>query len=308
MKQNYGRDLDLNLLRVFVVVADEGSVTAAAARLYLTQPAISAALKRLATTVGAKLFVRQGRGLALTDRGRRLLSQARPHLAGLVDAALAAPPRFDPATSTRTFRVGLADSAVIWLLPPLLQVLRKEAPGITLIVLPVQFRNIGASFVDGDVDVAVTVADDLPGGVRRQNLFTGGFVCLYDPRHAQIPRGPKKLTLDRYLAHDHVAVSYNGDVRGVVEDVVGVVRNVRVSVSSFHIVGSVVEGSPLLATVPEAVARDLQRLHPKLQTTALPFALSGAFTELLWPAVADDDEAAAFVRRHITAIAARVSH
>ena len=69
MKAAYGRDLDLNLLRVFVVVAETGSATAAASRLYLTQPAISAALKRLAAAVGAPLFAREGRGLALTARG-----------------------------------------------------------------------------------------------------------------------------------------------------------------------------------------------------------------------------------------------
>ncbi|MCA9590622.1 MAG: LysR family transcriptional regulator, partial [Myxococcales bacterium] len=57
----YARDLDLNLLRVFVVVAEAGSVTVAASRLYLTQPAISSALKRLAVAVGAPLFARQGR-------------------------------------------------------------------------------------------------------------------------------------------------------------------------------------------------------------------------------------------------------
>src|SRR5690348_14923726 len=105
MNDNYGRDLDLNLLRVFAVVADSGSVTEAASRLYLTQPAVSAALRRLTGAVGAPLFARRGRGLALTSRGERLRAQAQPHLRALVEAALA-PPRFAPATSDRTFRLG----------------------------------------------------------------------------------------------------------------------------------------------------------------------------------------------------------
>src|SRR3954471_23641578 len=120
MYENYARDLDLNLLRVFVVVAEHRSVTLAAARLYLTQPAVSAALRRLTVAVGAPLFVRQGRGLALTTRGERLLGQVKPHLGALVDAALA-PLAFDAATSERTFRLGLSDAAELWLLPPLLQ-------------------------------------------------------------------------------------------------------------------------------------------------------------------------------------------
>src|SRR5512147_1871617 len=101
MNEGYGRDLDLNLLRVFVVVAEAGSVTGAAARLYLTQPAVSAALRRLTEAVGAPLFVRAGRGLALTARGRRMFAAARPHLAALLEAAFE-PAKFDPRTSDRT--------------------------------------------------------------------------------------------------------------------------------------------------------------------------------------------------------------
>src|SRR5215471_16008598 len=93
-----GRDLDLNLLRVFVAIADSGSVTAAARRLYLTQSAVSAALKRLTSAVGAPLFARAGRGLVLTARGRRLLEASRPHLEALVAAALS-PATFDPRAS-----------------------------------------------------------------------------------------------------------------------------------------------------------------------------------------------------------------
>lgn len=100
MPKVYGRDLDLNLLRVFAVVAECGSVTEAAARLYLTQPAVSAALRRLTTAVGAPLFVRQGRGLALTGRGQRLRVTVAAHLPPLVEAALA-PATFDSGAPPR---------------------------------------------------------------------------------------------------------------------------------------------------------------------------------------------------------------
>src|SRR5689334_16659421 len=122
MNVNYARDLDLNLLRVFAVVGECRSVTQAAARLYLTQPAVSAALRRLTAVVGAPLFARRGRGLTLTSRGEGLLSRVRLHLPALVGAALE-PPRFDPARSARSFRLGLSDAADGWLLPPLLRLL-----------------------------------------------------------------------------------------------------------------------------------------------------------------------------------------
>src|SRR5215510_4438618 len=140
MHDVYGRNLDLNLLRVFVVVASAGSVTQAASQLYLTQPAVSAALRRLTAAVGAPLFVRSGRGLSLSQRGERLFTSARPLLEALVSATLS-PPVFDPRTSDRTLRIGLSDAMEDWLLAPLLRALETLAPQLRLIAVPVQFRT-----------------------------------------------------------------------------------------------------------------------------------------------------------------------
>jgi LysR family transcriptional activator of mexEF-oprN operon len=297
MQTVYGRDLDLNLLRVFAVVAESGSVTAAASRLYLTQPAVSAALRRLTAVVGTPLFVRSGRGLALTSRGERLRDGMRPHLQRLVDAALA-PAAFDPLTSERTLRVGLADSAEMWLLPRLLRALDEQAPRMRVVAVPVQFRTVAAALASG-LDAAVTVADELPATIRRQPLYSGGFTCLYDPRHARL----RTLTEKEYFARTHVVVSYNGDLRGIVEDMLGKARDVRCSVASFAHVGAVIEGTPMLGTVPELVAEQIRAVRPKLRTKPLPFEIKGAYSDLLWPAATDDDEPCRFLRAKIVEIA-----
>jgi len=297
MPKVYGRDLDLNLLRVFAVVAETGSVTRAASHLYLTQPAVSAALRRLTTTIGARLFVRSGRGLVLTSRGERLRAGLQPHLQALVDAALA-PPTFDPATSDRTIRLGLADSAELWLLPPLLRVLEREAPHMRVVAIPVQFRTVGAALAGG-LDAAITVADELPGTIRRARLMTGGFTCLYDPRHARL----RRLTEAEYFARDHIIVSYNGDLRGIVEDLVHKTRKVRCSISSFANLGALIDGTAMLATIPALVASHIRATRPHLATRALPFAIAGSYSELLWPAATDDDEPCQYVRAKIVEIA-----
>ncbi|HYO66610.1 MAG TPA: LysR family transcriptional regulator [Archangium sp.] len=294
----YEKDLDLNLLRVFVVVAEAGSVTEAANRLYLTQPAVSAALRRLTSAVGAPLFVRAGRGLALTTRGQRLFATARPHLQALVEAAVA-PATFDAKTSERTVRLGLSDSNETWLLPPLLRLLSEEAPRMKLIVVPVQFRTIAEALSSSAVDLAVTVADELPAGTQRLELFTGSFVCLFDPRHAR--RG-KTLPRERYLEHEHVIVSYNGDLRGIVEDMLGIQRRVRVSVPTFQSIGALVEGSALLATVPAVVAREIISARPNLRTAPPPMTLESAAMELLWRSTVEDDEAIRFMRELVVRV------
>jgi LysR family transcriptional activator of mexEF-oprN operon len=300
MPSVYGRDLDLNLLRVFALVAESGSVTEAARRLYMTQPAVSAALRRLTTAVGTPLFVRSGRGLALTSRGQRLRAGLELHLQAIVDAALA-PPGFDPLTSDRTLRLGLSDSAELWLLPPLLRVLGAEAPRLRIVSVPVQFRTVAAALA-GDLAAAVTVADELPATVRREPLLAGGFTCLYDPRHARL----RRLTEAEYFAREHVIVSYNGDLRGIVEDLLGKARKIRCSVSSFAHLGALIDGTPMLATVPALVARQIRATRPHLATRPVPLAIRGSTAELLWPAATDDDEPCRYVRAKIRAIAARL--
>lgn len=293
----YGRDLDLNLLRVFAVVAEAGSVTAAASRLYVTQPAVSAALRRLQTAVGAPLFVRQGRGLVLTARGEQLRAAIQPHLQALVDAALVAD-RFDPATSDRTFRIGLSDASELWLLPPLLRVLAKEAPGMRVIVVPVQFRNVAAALANG-LDAAVTVADELPSSIRRQPLTSSGFMCVHDPRHTRF----KRLTERVYFEHDHVIVSYNADLRGLIEDSQRKQRRVRVSVPSFSSIGALVEGTAMLGTVPRIVGAQIVKHRPRLRLAPLPFEPWAGTIELFWPAATDDDEPCRWLRARISEIA-----
>jgi DNA-binding transcriptional LysR family regulator len=293
----YERDLDLNLLRVFAVVAEESSVTRAAARLYLTQPAVSAALRRLAAYVGAELFARQGRGLQLTSRGAELVVAARQHLGPLVAAAMA-PPTFDPKSSTATVRLGLSESTEGGFLPPLLALLRKEAPAMQLIVLPVQFRTVEAALLSRQVDLAVCIADEMPRSILRQALLEpGGFVCVYDPRFLRLP---KVLTEKEYFAHEHVVVSYAGDVRGIVEDLLGRSRTVRVSVPAFSYVGAVVEGSPLLATLPELVARQMLPRYPRLRALPVPLQLSGTSLEMLWLRLVDEDPVSRFARGLVT--------
>jgi LysR family transcriptional activator of mexEF-oprN operon len=302
MQESYGRDLDLNLLRVFLVVAEAGSVTSAAARLYLTQPAVSAALGRLTRAVGAPLFVRQGRRLVLSSRGAALRGKVQLHLAALVEAALA-PQVFDPKTSERVLRLGLSDAAEAWLLPRLLRRFAREAPRMSVIAIPVQFRTVGEALASGRVDVAVTVADELPGSVRRQALLRTDLVCLFDRRHVRLGR---RLTERAYFAHEHVIVSYNQDLRGIVEDALHKQRRTRCSVSSFANVPEIVEGSALLATVPRLVAQDAARRRPALAFRDLPFTPASASTDLLWPVATEDDDACRFLRQLLLELGAEL--
>jgi DNA-binding transcriptional LysR family regulator len=299
MNSVHTRSLDLNLLPILVAVADTGSVTAAAARLYLTQSAVSAALARLKSAIGDSIVMRHGRGVVLTDRGARLVAEARPHLDAIVQAALL-PAGFDPKTTDRILRLGLADSADEWLLPPLLRFLEAEAPRMRLVCSPIQFRTVNEAFSTRRIDIAVSVADELPASVARRSLVRSHFVCIFDPRFVRLGASPTERA---YLAQDHVIVSYNADLRGVVEDTFGRERRVRCSVASFGSIGAIVDGGPLVATVPILVAAQILRTRPHLRLSTLPFSHEPGSIDLLWPTALDGDPCCRFVREAIIRIA-----
>jgi len=306
MNAVHARDLDLNLLPVLVAVAETGSVTGAAARLYLTQSAVSAALARLKSAIGESVVIRHGRGVVLTERGARLVAEARPHLDAIIQAALL-PERFDAKTTDRTVRLGLADTADEWLLPPLLRLLEVEAPRMRLICSSIQFRTVNDALATRRIDLAVTVADELPASVARRSLVQSRFVCLFDPRFVRLGARPTERA---YLEQEHVIVSYNNDLRGIIEDSFGRERRVKCSVASFASLGALVDGGRLVATLPVVVAAQIRSVRPHLRMSEIPFSHEPGSIDLLWPTALEVDPAGRFVRRAIVQIASalRLGH
>ena len=189
------------------------------ARLYLTQPAVSAALRRLTAAVGAPLFAAQGRGLALTSRGERLRAEAAAAPRALVEAALAPARRSTRRPATARCGSASSDAAEVWLLPPLLRVLEREAPRMRVVAIPVQFRTVGAALAAGASTPRSPSPTSCPPTIRRRAAVPRRLRRASTIRaHARLRR---RSTEAEYFAHDHVIVSYNGDLRGIVEDMLG---------------------------------------------------------------------------------------
>ena len=105
------------------------------------------------------------------------------------------------------------------------------------------------------------------------------------------------------MAQDHVIVSYNGDLRGIVEDAFGRERHVRCSVASFTGIGAIVDGGRLVATIPIVFAPQILQLRPHLRISAIPFPHEPGNIDLLWPTALDVDPACRFLRDAIIRIA-----
>ena len=147
------RSLDLNLLRVFDEVMAERSLTRAAHKLSITQPAVSNAMRRLRDALGDELVVRSGQGVEPTPRGLALWPPVREALAHLQESL--APGHFDPATAESTFVLAMADATAATLVPDLVQIIEREAPGISIRVLPLTSRDPRRQREDVAGDLAV---------------------------------------------------------------------------------------------------------------------------------------------------------
>jgi DNA-binding transcriptional LysR family regulator len=252
------QDIDLNLLRVFDAVLRERGVTRAAARLGLTQPAVSNALARLRALFGDALFVRTPAGMDATPFARGVAEPVRQALA-LLESALAHGPGFEPATSTRAFRFYMSDLGQVEFLPPLVERVQGVAPGVRLEAVASDLEHISDALGAGALDLAVGFLPALGPPVQRHALFRDPYVCLMRADHPGIE---KKLTKKKFLEASHVLVTYRGGGHRVIEEALeraGVARRIALRVPHFTVVPMVLERTDLILTLPARVARVYER-------------------------------------------------
>jgi DNA-binding transcriptional LysR family regulator len=270
-------EIDLNLLRVFDAVLHEKGVTPAAARLGLTQPAVSNALARLRKLLGDALFVRTPRGMDATPFARELAEPVRQALA-LLESALAHGPGFDPATTTRAFRFYMSDLGQIEFLPPLVERVQREAPGVRLEAVALEVDDIADALAVGALDLAVGFLPGLGTPVRRQALFKDPYLCLM---RADNPIAV--LSKKKFMEASHALVSYRGGHR-VIEEALeraGIAPRIALRVPHFTVVPMVLERTDLVLTLPARVARVFER-RGKLKALPPPVPIPQAEVAVHW--------------------------
>ncbi|HVB48232.1 MAG TPA: LysR family transcriptional regulator [Burkholderiales bacterium] len=251
-------EVDLNLLRVLDAVLRDRSVSAAAARLGLSQPAVSNALARLRRVFGDALFVRTPRGMQATAFAQELAAPVHQALS-LIEAALAQRAGFDPAVSERVFRIYMSDIGEMVFLPPLVQALRCRAPSVRLETHNVALEEIPGALSAGRLDLAVGFLPGLAAPVHRRRFFRDPYVCLMRADHPVIGA---RLTRKLFLEASHALVSSFGSGHSVIEETLernGLTRRIALRVPHFTVVPLVLERTDLLLTVPERVARLYER-------------------------------------------------
>src|SRR5262249_35735507 len=148
--------VDLNLALVLHALLAERSVSRAARRLGLSQSATSHALSRLRSALGDPLVVRTSRGVLPTPRAEAIAESLAAGLA-LLEKSLLAPPKFEPATTARCFRIASTDYAEFLLMPPFLGALASEAPKLDVDIRPYADNPL-ATLLQGELDLVIGIA------------------------------------------------------------------------------------------------------------------------------------------------------
>jgi DNA-binding transcriptional LysR family regulator len=290
------RAVDLNLLVALDVLLSERNVTRAAARLNLSQSAMSAALARLRTVFGDPLLLRTSGGMLPTSKGAELaapVKQVLEEISRIVQQSEV----FDPATATVRFTMAASDYVEFSILPQLVDYLEQHAPHVRLEVQPSDYADIGKQLESGDVDLVVINASNAPGAVRSRPLYAERFVVV--ARHGH-PRLKRMLTLDDFCAVDQVLLARRGHIfAGAVQidealAAQGRKRQVRLSVPHFLLVPELVARSDMIAVLPERLAR---HYADQLQAFDLPLDVPHLTIAAVWHERTHRNPAQAWLRQ-----------
>lgn len=276
------RKSDLHLLMCFDALAATHSVSRAAQRMGITQPAMSNVLARLRKTYSDPLFVKSRGGVSPTPKALELVEPTRRALDQVARVLAPAGP-FDPRTARARLTATATDYIAFVLMPRLVQRLERLAPGIEL-EIRVSNREMASQWLErGEIDFRIGWVRRPPGDLRFKKLYTDRFVCLVRAGH---PAVKQVLSVDDYcnLRHVRTVVHNLPETGPVIDDALAAIgRRARISVISqdFLTLPFLVASSDLIATVPERLAQPFLRML-SLQILPPPVKLPDLAITLFW--------------------------
>lgn len=295
--------LDTNLIFPLRALLREQNVTRAAKAVGLSQSSMSHALARLREHFGDPLLVQLGRNMVLTEQAQSLIQPTEDAIVSLERVFLHRE-RFDPATSERVFKLAATDNLEFYLLPRLLAILAKEAPGIELRVQSLS-PDWSSQLHSGEVDLKLGRKYRLPSGLRSQDLLEERFICVVARSHpAARVRG--RLTLDEYAALRHLDIEPNPGAPAKLGAQLlrhGLTRRVALVIPHFMVAPFIVAESDLALTASERLLAPFISTLP-LRTLALPLKLDAYMLTQVWAERSKSDEGHRWLRAAVARAAA----
>ena len=298
--------IDLHLIRVLHTVLTERSVSRAAIRLGMHQPAVSASLKRLREFSGDPLLVRCGAGMVPTEAGLRMVEPSASILRG-AEMLFADARGFDPATARNTFRIAASDYLDSLFLPRLVAQIKELAPLCHIEIAPLSAdSDYRAHLAQGSVDIVIGNWTTPPGDLHLGVLFDDEVVSMVSQNHPAVRRGWDQAA---WLAADHVAPgATHPGAKGVLEEYLeaqGLERNITTRVAHFSLIPSMVAATLLVLTTGNKYC---QRFVAQLPVRVLPCPIG--FPRMryyqLWHERSHASAAARWLRERVKVVASKL--
>ncbi|MGA1836896.1 LysR family transcriptional regulator [Herbiconiux sp. 11R-BC] len=292
--------IDLNLLVPLKALLEEKSVSRAAERLHLSQPAVSASLSRLRRYFDDELLIRASNAYFLSPLAEDLLAEL-PAVDELISRLFRLEQAFDPATTGRRFRVMCSDYVTAVFGAELSRVISSAAPGAQI-----SFETVSDSHVDGapdslrDIDGIV-----LPHGYLQTtdslDLFEDEWLCLVDRENP----AAADLTLEAVGALPW-AMTYSGRTSVTLAarhlHSIGIYPSTQVVTRSFLNLPDVVEGTPRVAFIPRSLAERMQ-LNPRMRVVECPVAIPRVRHAFWWSQAREKDLGHQWLRHRLSDVA-----
>ncbi|NCH87978.1 LysR family transcriptional regulator [Cronobacter dublinensis] len=302
IKENDFRKIDLNLLIAFAVLFREQSVSMAADKLHLGQPAVSGALSRLRDMFDDPLFIRSGHRMQPTARAVALHAELMPLLEQL-QSALFQQADFHPQQASATITLGMTDWVEMWLMPQLIPALRDAAPGLRLSVVASSPFSDARRLEEGELDMAISVAPAGPRWQERDVLVSMPFVTLWHPSQLTLST---PLTLADYVREPHLMVTYREATSSLIDTLLarlGERRNVCYTTPHFAGLPGLLLQMPALATVPAGLCDPWQTAWG-LAASPVPLDVPPFEVALHWHQRHNSDPALMWLRGFIRSLLA----
>lgn len=297
--------IDLNLLVAFEALFVERSVTVAAQRLHLGQPAMSAALGRLRTLFKDELFIRIGKEMQPTSKA---LEIAPGIIAALqqIRQTLETSQVFDCVSSGRCFTLGSSDYTSYVVIPHLLKFCQNQAPGLDLRLIGYEKDSVGELLEQGVIDVALGVFPHPPQQTNCIALFQEHFVGIARLGHPAIINGA--IALETYALLPHALVTLRRDASGEIDKALArhhLQRRIVVTTPHMLALPALISTTELVTALPHRIAARLGSWH-HLELFKLPVELETWTVSMLWSRLADKDTANRWLRQTLTTICKEV--
>ncbi|NDZ17175.1 LysR family transcriptional regulator [Variovorax sp. WS11] len=287
------RGIDLAMLRSFDALMRERSVSRAASRLFLSQPAVSASLKRLRDIFDDPLFTRTAHGVVPTPRALALAPRVEAVLQDM-QQLLNMDRTFDAANSDRILRIAGSDHICRVLLPLLCQELAASGSRIQLAWELADYSQLPERLRKGDIALGLLPRMTPPVAVESELLYEDAYVAVARRDHTSFAGG---MSLEAFCAMPHVVL---GQSRSILDDSIdqalarrGLSRHVQAAVTTFSQMTDLLASTDAIAVFPQRVA---SRYASVLDALPLPFELPSYRLYVCWDTRSNADQAVLWLR------------